>query len=182
MPAMAGRAVNITARLVFFVCGAVSALVAALYAMLRGSDLPSQSEWIIFTVVLGLVGAISVLAAVFPASWTARVCRVKDKSSLFSLPFRMFGAFAVVSYLITVGLFFTPREWNLSGSLWTFLVCPMYIVRATLDPNAVELLLILAPINGAVWGAIGSVIGLGLVRKHQKITSTGSFSGTTLGS
>jgi hypothetical protein len=97
MPAVAGRAVNITARIVFFLSGAVSLAIAALYAALRGSDLPRQSEWIIFTVVLGLVGVVNVLVAIFPASWTARVCRFKDRSSLFSLPFRMFGAFAVIS-------------------------------------------------------------------------------------
>jgi len=160
MPDMAGRAVNITARAVFFVSGAVSIAVAALYEMLRGSDLPRQSEWVIFTVVLGLVGAVNVLAAVFPASWTARICRVDDKSFLFPRALRMFSIFAVVSYLVTVGLFFTPHEWNLSGYLWTYLLCPVYIVRATLDPGAGELFLILAPTNAAVYGATGMLLGL----------------------
>jgi hypothetical protein len=167
MPAMAGRAVNITARILFFLSGVVSLAVAALFAMLRGSDLPSQSEWVIFTVILGLVGAISVLAAVFPAAWTARVCRVKDKSSLFSRPLRVLGVFAVVSYLLTVAFFFTPREWNLSGYLWTFLLCPAYIVRVTLDPNAVELFLILAPIDAAGYGGIGTVVGFWLAASRK---------------
>jgi hypothetical protein len=158
MPGMAGRGVNITARVVFFVCGAVSIVVAAIYAMMQGSDLPSQS-WIIFTVVFGSVGAGNALAAILPASWTARVCRMSDKSSLFSRPLRMFGVFAVVSYLLTVGVFFTPHEWNLSGYLGTFLLCPSYIVRVTLDPNAVGIFLIFAPIDAAVYGAVGSVIG-----------------------
>ncbi len=156
---MAGRAVNITARILFFVSGAVSLVVAALYAMLRGSDLPSQSEWVIFTVVLGLVGAVNVLVAFFPASWTARIFRVRDKSSLFSLPFRMLGVFAVVSYLLTVGLFYTPHEWNLGGSLWTFLLCPVYLVRVTLDPNRMQIFLMFAPMNAAMYGAIGTALG-----------------------
>jgi hypothetical protein len=159
MPGMAGRGVNITARVVFFVCGVVSLVVAALYAMLRGSDLPSQAEWIVFTIVFGLIGVINVLAAIFPASWTARACRTADTSSLFSRPLRMLGGFAVVAYLVTVGLFFTPHEWNVSGHLWAFLLCPVYIVRVTLDPSAVELFLILAPIDAAMYGAIGSVVG-----------------------
>jgi hypothetical protein len=121
---MAGRGVNITARVVFFVCGAVSIVVAAIYAMMQGSDLPSQS-WIIFTVVFGSVGAGNALAAI----------------------------------LLTVGVFFTPHEWNLSGYLGTFLLCPSYIVRVTLDPNAVGIFLIFAPIDAAVYGAVGSVIG-----------------------
>jgi hypothetical protein len=168
MPAMAGRAVNITARIVFFVSGAVSLVVAALYVLLRGSDLPSQSEWVIFTVVLGLVGIVNVLVAVFPASWTARVCRVKDKSSLFSLPLRMFFVFAVVLYLLTVGFFFTPHEWNLSGHLWTFLLCPLYVVRETFDPSAMGIFLVLGPMDAAVWGAIGTVVALGLLSEHLR--------------
>jgi hypothetical protein len=157
---MAGRAVNITARILFFLSGAVSLVVAALYTMLRGSDLPSQSEWVIFTVTLGLVGVVGLLAAIFPAAWTAKVCRVKDKSSLFSRPLRVLGVFAVLSYLLTVGFFFTPREWNLGGHLWTFLLSPAYIVRQDLDPGAVDLFLILAPIDAAVYGAVGTVVGL----------------------
>jgi hypothetical protein len=156
---MAGRGVNITARILFFLGGLASAAVAVLYAMLRGSDLPRQSEWVIFTVVLGLAGVVNVLVAIFPAAWTARVCRVQDKASLFSLPLRMFGGFAVVAYLVTVGFFFTPHEWNLSGSLWTFLLCPVYIVRETFDPPPMGIFLMLAPMNAAVYGAVGSVLG-----------------------
>lgn len=155
---MAGRGVNITARVVFFVCGVVSLAVAALYAMLRGSDLPSQGEWVLFTVGLGLAGAVSVLAAVFPVSWTANIGRAKDKSSLLLRPLQMLGGFAVVGYFATVGLFFTPHEWNLSGYVWTFLLCPVYIVRETFDPSSMGVLLMLAPIDAAVYGAIGTVV------------------------
>jgi hypothetical protein len=168
MPGMAKRAVNITARVLFFVCGLVSVAVAVLYATMRGSDLPRQSEWVIFTVALGVVGAVNVLAAIFPAAWTARVCRVPDKSFLFARPLRMFGGFAVVAYLVTVALFFTPHEWNLSGSLWTYLLCPVYIVRETFDPRAVEIFLILAPIDAAVYGALGSVSGFALSVGHER--------------
>jgi len=157
---MAGRATNITARILFFLSGVVSVLLAALYTMLRGSDLPKQKEWIIFTLVLSLVGAANVLVAIFPAAWTARVCRAPNTFSLFSLPLRMFGGFAVVAYLVTVGLFFTPHEWNLSGYLWTHLLCPVYIVREAFDPRPMEIFLMLAPINAAVYGATGTVAGL----------------------
>jgi hypothetical protein len=159
IPGMAGRATNITVRILFFLSGVVSVLLAALYTMLRGSDLPNQKEWIIFTLVLGVVGAANVLVAIFPAAWTASVCRVPNTSSLFSLPVRMFGGFAVVAYLVTVALFFTPHEWNLSGYLWTYLLCPVYIVRETFDPGPVGIFLMLAPINAAVYGAIGTMVG-----------------------
>lgn len=160
MPGMAGRAVNVAARILFFIGGAVSLLLAAIYTMLRGSELPNQREWIIFAVGLALAGAVNVLVAIFPASWTARIRRVSEKSSLLSRPFRMFGVFAGLSYFLTVALFFTPHKWNWSGSLWTYLLCPVYIVRETFDPRPIELFLMLAPMNAAVYGAVGSVVGL----------------------
>lgn len=165
---MAHRAINITARILFFLGGVVSALVAVFYAMLRGSDLPSQRDWVIFTVVLGLVGVANVLAAIFPGSWTARIYGVKDKSSLFSRPLRMLGIFAVICYLLAVGFFLTPRQWNLSGYLWTYVLCPTYIVRQTLDPSPVNLFLILAPIEAALGGAIGSAVGLVASRDREQ--------------
>lgn len=158
---MPGRAVNVTARILFFLSGVASLAVAALYAMLRGAELPYQWEWVIFAVVLTLAGAVNVLAAILLTSWTARICRVTDKSSVLPAVLPMFGVFAAVSYVITVGLYFTPHEWNLSGFVWTFLLCPVYIVRQTFDPRPVAILLILAPLNAVVYGAIGSVVGFG---------------------
>lgn len=169
MPAMPGSALNITARILFILSGVVSLVLAALYTMLRGADLPYQSEWVIFAVVLSLVGAVNVLVAIFPASWTVRICGVKDRSSLFSLPLRMFGVFAAITYFITVGLFFTPHEWNLSGSLWTFLLCPVYIVRETFDPSLVGIFLMLGPMNAAVYGSIGTVVGLALLTSRKPL-------------
>lgn len=159
IPGMAGRAVNVTARILLFLSGVAAGLLAALYALLRGSDLPRQSEWVIFTAVFGLLGVANLLAAIFPASWTARIWRIADRSSLFSLPLRMFGVFAVISYLLTVGFFLTPHQWNLSGFLGAYLLCPVYIVRESYDPRALELFLMLAPIDAAGWGAVGSVVG-----------------------
>jgi hypothetical protein len=157
---MPNRSINIAARILFFLSGLVSCAGAIPYAVLRGSGLPYQNEWIIFAIVLPLVGIISVLAAILPASWTARICRVNDKNSVFSLLLKMFFTFAVVSYLLTVGLYFTPREWNLEGFLWTFLLCPVYLVRTNLDPAPLFIFGLLGLINAAVYGAIGIVLGL----------------------
>ncbi len=164
---MAARAINLTARILFFLSGVVSLLLAALYTLLRGTDLPNQREWIIFAVVLALVGAASVLAAIFPASWTSRICRVTHQSSLFSVPFRMLGVFTVVAYVVTVGLFFTPHDWDLSRFLWIYLLCPVYIVRETFDPRPREIFLMLAPIDAAVYGAIGAAIGFLLLASRK---------------
>jgi hypothetical protein len=157
---MANRAINIAARILFFLSGLVSCAGAIPYVALRGSGLPYQNEWIIFAIMLPLAGVISVLAAILPASWTARICRVPDKSSVLSLPLKMFFGLAVVSYLLTIGLYFTPRAWNLEGFLLTFLLCPVYIVRTDLDPAPLILFGILGPVNAAVYGAIGVVLAL----------------------
>jgi hypothetical protein len=53
---MAGRAIRVTARVVFLLCGLVSLFTGVPYVMLRGVDLPVQSEWVIFAVALAVVG------------------------------------------------------------------------------------------------------------------------------
>jgi hypothetical protein len=157
---MPNRAINIAARILFFLSGLVCFAGTVPYALLRGSGLPYQNEWIIFAIMLPLAGVISVLVAILPASWTARICRVNDKNSVLSLSLKMFFGFALVSYLLTIGLCFSPREWNLEGFLLTFLLCPVYIVRTDLDPAPLILFGILGPVNAAVYGAIGTVLAL----------------------
>lgn len=157
---MSARVLNATARVLFFIGGLVSLAIAAFYTLLRGSDLPRQSEWVIFALVLSVAGVVNIVAAVLPVSWTKKICRIADSGSLFSLPLRMFGLFAVFFYFVAVALFFTPHEWNLGGFLWTFLLCPVYIIRGTIDPQPAQLLLLFAPIDAALYGAIGTVVGL----------------------
>lgn len=159
---MASRAGGILARIVYFLCGAAAFAVDALYIMLRGSDLPSESEWLIFAVGLGLVGGVSVLAAILPRSWMAKMCRVApDDGSLRSLPLRVVISLAAAAYLFTVALYLTPHAWNLDGYVWTFLLCPAYIVRTTIDPRPVFLLAVLAPIDAAIYGAAGVALAHG---------------------
>ena len=55
------------------------------YVMLRGAELPVQSEWIIFAVALALVGLCSVAVGVLPRSWIAKACgKDRDDTVLFS--------------------------------------------------------------------------------------------------
>ena len=161
---MPGRAAQIVVRIVFLLSGLVSCMATVPYAILRGVGLPYQSEWIIFVILFPLAGMISLLAAVFPASWTARIwrlhdSRLQDKSSLFSLPFKMFGAVAAVAYVLTITLYFTPHEWNLDSYLWTFLLCPVYLIRADFDPARAFIFGVLGPIDAFAYGAIGTALG-----------------------
>jgi hypothetical protein len=154
---MSGRGIRITARIVFFVCGVASLLNAAPYALLRGIDLPTQSEWVIFTVALGIVGILGVGAAVMPRSKLAKWCKTDpDDGRLFSTPLKILGVFAIVAYGVALLAFFSPHTWNLNPQLMLAL-CPLHFVRMTIDPSPVEIIFLLAPINAAVFGTLGAI-------------------------
>ncbi len=160
---MAGRAIRITSRIAFFLCGAVSLLIAVLYGFLRGEDLPVQSEWIIFTVALGVVGILNVAVTFLPRSWIAKLCKKdRDDERLFSAPLKLLGVFAAIFYVLALGADFAPRAWHLNPQLMLVL-CPMYIIRMTIDPPPVIIFFLLAPMNAAVFGAVGSTLGYTLL-------------------
>jgi hypothetical protein len=156
---MPGRSVTITARIAFLLCGLVSLFTAAPYVMLRGVDLPVQSEWVIFAVALALVGIFSVALAALPRSWIAKVCKKdRDDERLFSSPLKMLGIWAAVFYLIAVVANFVPSRWNLDPQLMLAL-CPMYFVKMTFDPPPLAIFLLLGPLNAGVYGALGLCLG-----------------------
>jgi hypothetical protein len=160
---MSGGAIGITSRILFLVCGLVSLATGIPYAMLRGIDLPVQSEWIIFLIALALVGLASSTFAVLPRSWIGHVCRTdRDDKRLFSSPLKHLGAFAALFYLTALVAYFAPHTWNLNPQLM-FALCPMYFVKLTFDPSPAAVFLLLAPMNAAVYGALGVTLGcLGL--------------------
>lgn len=161
MRPMPGRAIRITARIVFFVCGLLALLNAVPYALLRGVDLPVEREWIIFAVALGLVGILGVVAAVTPHSTMGKWCKAdRDDERLFSTPLKTLGVLAVISYGLAVIAYFAPHTWNLSPQMM-LAVCPLYFVRMTIDPSPAEVFFFLAPINAAVFGALGAILGYG---------------------
>jgi hypothetical protein len=156
---MAERAIRITSRIVFFICGAVSLLTCAPYVMLKGVDLPVQSEWVIFAGVLGLVGVFSVIIALLPRSWIAKACKKdRDDEQLFSAPLKLLGYFAAISYLVAVVAHLAPHSWNLDPQIMIVL-CPLYFVKMTFDPSLVAVFFLLAPMNAAVYGSLGLTLG-----------------------
>jgi hypothetical protein len=159
MRTMAGRALRITARIIFFVCGATSLLTAAPYVMEQGVDLPVQSEWVIFAVALALVGVFSVTVAVLPRSWIAKLCKKdRDDDQLISAPLKLLGRFAAVFYLLALVAYLAPHRWNLDPQLMLAL-CPMYLVKMMFDPSLVAVFFLLAPMNAAVYGSLGLTLG-----------------------
>lgn len=174
MRAMSGRLLRITSRISFFVCGSVSLLTGVPYAMLRGEDLPVQSEWVIFVLALALVGLFSVAAGVLPRAWIARACKTnRDDEQLFSVPLKLLGGFAVAFYFVAIVAFLAPHSWNLDPQLMLAL-CPMYLVRMTFDPSPTWVFFLLAPMNAAVYGSLGITLGYAwlVFRKEHRVRGT----------
>jgi len=156
---MSGRAIRTTSRIVFLLCGLISLFTAVPYAMLRGIDLPVQSEWVVFVVALALVGVFSVVVGLLPRSWMAKACKKdRDDEQLFSAPLKLLGGFAAISYLVAVVAYLAPRRWNLDPQLMLVL-CPMYLVKMTFDAPSAAIFLLLAPMNAAVYGSVGLTLG-----------------------
>lgn len=167
---MSGRTLRITARIVFWICGLTSLLVAYLYVSQRGEDLPVESEWVIFAVPLGLVSIVSVVVGTIPRSWIAKVCGSdREDQRLFSGPLSLFALFAAIAYLVASFGYFAPHTWNLNPQVMLAL-CPMYLVKMIIDPSPLWIFLVLAPINAAIYGALGLTLGyvsLALRRKRE---------------
>ena len=159
MRPMPGRAIRITSRIVFCVCGLVSLLTAVPYALLHGAELPTQSEWVIFVAALAVIGVFSVIVSLLPRAWIARVCGThRDDERLFALPLKLLGSFAAISYFVAVFAHFAPQTWRLNPQLMLAL-CPLYLVRMTFDPSPALVFLLLAPMNAAVYGSLGLTFG-----------------------
>jgi hypothetical protein len=136
--------------------------------MLRGADLPVESEWVIFVVALALVGVFNVTLVVLPRSWIAKACgKDRDDERLFSAPLRLLGGFAAISYVLALVAYFAPHSWNLDPQLMLAL-CPMYFVKMTIDPSPVEIFFLLAPMNAGVYGALGASLGYVLLAFRKR--------------
>ena len=159
MRTMPGRALRITSRIVFWICGLTSLLIAYLYVSQQGEDLPVESEWVIFAVALGFVGVVSVAAGTIPRSWIAKMCKShRDDRCLFSGPVRLLAVFAAIAYLVACFAYLAPHTWNLNLQVMLAL-CPMYLVKMIIDPSPAWIFLVLAPMNAAVFGALGLTLG-----------------------
>lgn len=166
---MSGRAIRTLSRIVFLLCGLISLLTGVPYVMLRGIDLPVQSEWVIFVVALALVGFFSVALAVMPRSWIAKACRKdRDDERLFSLPLGILATFAAVFYLLALVAYLSPHRWNLDPQVMLS-VCPLYFLKMTFDPSVLAVLFLLAPMNAAVYGSLGLMFGYGWLALRTRL-------------
>jgi hypothetical protein len=158
---MSGRAIRTISRIVFFLCGGTSLFTGVPYVMLQGVDMPVHRAWFLFPVALGVVGVFSLTIAVLPRSWIAKVGkRDRDDKQLFSTPLTLLGVFAVISYLLALLAYLAPHSWDLNPTLILSL-CPLYFVKLAFDPSLVAVFFMLAPMNAAVYGALGVSFGYG---------------------
>jgi hypothetical protein len=156
---MSGRAIRTASRIAIFLCGVTSLVTAVPFVMLRGAELPVQSEWVIFVAALALLGLFSLAFAVLPRSWLAMLCRKnRDDDQLFLTPLKWLGAFAAIAYLVALIAHLAPPEWNLNPQLM-FSLCPLYFVKLHFDPTLVTTFFLLAPMNAAVYGSLGLTLG-----------------------
>ena len=156
---MSARAIRITSRIAFFLCGLISLFTAVPFLMLRGAGLPVQSEWIIFVATLAPLGLFSVTLAVLPRSWIARPGKKdRDDRQLFLTPLKWLACFAAISYFVALLAYLAPHRWDLDPQLM-FSLCPLYLVRMTFDPSLVATFFLLAPMNAAVYGSLGLALG-----------------------
>jgi hypothetical protein len=72
---------------------------------------------------------------------------------------------AVVAYL-------APHSWNLDPQLM-FSLCPLYFVKMTFDPSLVTTFFLLAPMNAAVYGSLGLILGYAWLAFRKRTTSRG---------
>jgi hypothetical protein len=156
---MSGRALRTISRIVFFLCGGTSLFTGVPYVMLQGVDMPVHRAWFLFPIALGVVGTFSMTIAVLPRSWIARACkRDRDEGVLFSTPLKLLVIFAVISYLLALLAYLAPHSWDLNPTLLLSL-CPLYFVKLAFDPSLVAVFFMLAPMNAAVYGALGVTLG-----------------------
>jgi hypothetical protein len=168
---MSARAIRITSRIAFFLCGVISLFTAVPFVELRGAELPVQSEWVIFVAALALVGLVSVTLTVLPRSWIAKACRKdRDDKQLFLAPLKWLGGFAAVSYLLALVAYLAPHSWDLDPQL-VLSLCPLYFVKMHFDPSLVATFFLLAPMNAGAYGSLGLTLGYTWLAWHKRRSS-----------
>ena len=135
----------------------VSLALGRVYRALIGLDRAAQGSWSVFSVILMLVGVIAVFVALLPGSWITRALRPKSTGPSLA-PIKMMGFFAATSYLVIVGLTLASHSWSPTPEL-VFSVCPACALTITADPSPQTVLLLLAPLSAAVYGALGGTLG-----------------------
>ncbi len=157
---MANRPVQVLSRFAFAVCGTIAILIGNLYRNLTGAPGPVvNAHWDLSSVVLMIVGGSAIVIAVLPIGWVERTCENGPSDRrLLSVPIKTLGGFALLSYLVNVGLCFAPLNWR-PNPWFVFSICPACALTLATDLSVETVLLLVAPISAAVYGSLGGVAG-----------------------
>jgi hypothetical protein len=147
-------------RFGFFICGLITFAVGRVFAAMLHLGFTASAFGRSESVVLTLVAAFTVLIAFAPSSWIGEVCRIDTTNQgSSSTPIKMLGSFAGIAYVVTVGLQLIPPGRHQIDPRLVFLVCPACALTLTVDPSLGTVLVLLAPLNAAVYGAFGGTLG-----------------------
>jgi hypothetical protein len=156
---MAAGLLKLASRLALIACGIISILLSRTFRSFQGVMPAVNVNWLLFATALMVIGSLTVAIALLPSSWLDRACNSDSSTKSYSsLPIKLAAVFAVVSYLFTVGLDFSPLNWHLSANM-IYLVCPACVATITVDPSFGAVALVLAPLNAAVYGSLGALLG-----------------------
>jgi hypothetical protein len=166
---MATGVIRLSSRLALFVCGMISILLSRAFRSLQGAMTAVHVSWRLFAVALALIGGASAVIALLPSLWLERACysgpAIEHRSRV---PNKLFAGFAVFSYLVTVGLNFIPLSWHLPADT-IYSACPSCVLTITVDPSLGTVALVLAPLNAAVYGALGALLGYSFLAVRNRL-------------
>jgi uncharacterized BrkB/YihY/UPF0761 family membrane protein len=156
---MAADFIRLPSRLALIVCAMISILLSRTFRSFQGALPAVDVNWSVFAVALALIGSLTAVIALLPSSWLERACHSGPPTEHRSfIPIKMLASFAIFSYLFTVGLNFAPLNWRPSASM-VYSACPSCVLTITVDPSLGAVALVLAPLNAAVYGALGALSG-----------------------
>jgi hypothetical protein len=156
---MATGLLKLASRLALIACGMISILLSRTFRSFQGVMPAVNVNWHLFATALMVIGSLTVAIALLPSSWLDRACNSEASTKNYSsLPIKLAAVFALVAYLFTVGLDFAPRNWHLSANM-LYVVCPACVATITADPSFGAVALVLAPLNAAVYGSFGVLLG-----------------------
>jgi hypothetical protein len=166
---MAPGLLKLASRLAVIACGVISILLSRTFRSFQRVMPTVNVNWRLFSTALMLVGGLTLFIALLPSSWLESACNsgspTEDRSSV---PIKLLLGFAVFSYLFTVGLNFAPLNWHVSANM-VYLVCPACLLTITVDPSFGTVLLVLAPLNAAVYGSLGAILGYFFLAVRNRI-------------
>jgi hypothetical protein len=153
--------IGIASRTALIVCGVAAVIVSRLFSLLlqlQKQGFSAPGHWRFFSIAFLLPGFLCIVIALLPNGWAEAVCNVSPLSRGSAMPMRILGCCAIASYLLILGLDFAPPAW-IPNTQVVYTVCPSCIASLTVDSSHGTVLLLLAPLSAAAYGALGAFIG-----------------------